>query len=444
LDQFNEITLHPSIQKALDGCGFTKPTAIQAQAIPLALEGHDVKGIAQTGSGKTVAFCVPILSFLLEDSSENGLVLVPTRELALQVESVWKNLTKHTQGMNCAVVIGGAAMSPQIKALSRKPRLIVATPGRLIDHLKRRTVHINQVSVLVLDEADRMLDMGFAPQLQQILKDLPADRQTLFFSATWDAKLDKLAQAYLHEPKSVTVGQVSQAAPQIEQSVLNVRQRDKNQKLLDEITAREGSVLVFARTKHRTDKVARYLSDYGLDVGRIHGDRTQKQRVMALESFRRGQTRVLIATDIAARGIDVANIAHVINFDLPQSSEDYIHRIGRTGRAGAKGHAVSFVTPEDRGQWRYIARLLQKTGSPVPVLEASDGVNQGADTDSDGCPEWSPEQNRPRPRREGRSSFGGGSRDGRFRDGRSRDGRGFGRGGRAHAVGSQQGLSHRR
>jgi ATP-dependent RNA helicase RhlE len=259
-------------------------------------------------------------------------------------------------------------MRAQFKALSRRPRLIVATPGRLVDHLNRNSALLSKIEILVLDEADRMLDMGFAPQLSRILKQLPTARQTLLLSATWAPELDQLSRAYLRNPEKVTIGKVSQAARDVSQTLVSTTVQKKNDTLLDELNRREGSVLVFARTKSRTDRVARYLADYGVAVNRIHGGRSQGQRNSALSAFRDGQVRVLVATDIAARGIDVTGIAHVVNYDLPQLSEDYIHRIGRTGRAGAKGEAVSLVTPEDRSQWNEISRLLKRTGSQVPEL----------------------------------------------------------------------------
>jgi ATP-dependent RNA helicase RhlE len=254
--------------------------------------------------------------------------------------------------------------------------MIIATPGRLVDHLRRRTVQLSKVAVLVLDEADRMLDMGFAPQLTQILNQVPTQRQTLFFTATWASELDQLSKKYLRDPVKITVGEVSRAAPQITQSVVMTTANKKNEALLDELNRRSGSVLVFTRTKSRTDRVARYLTEYGVEVNRLHGGRTQGQRNSALAAFRSGKARVLIATDIAARGIDIAKIGHVINYDLPQSSEDYIHRIGRTGRAGETGQAISLLTPEDRQQWKEISKLLVRSGSQVPAL-----ANEVARTD---------------------------------------------------------------
>ncbi len=367
---FKDLKLPEAIEKAIDALQFQTPTPIQTQAIPVALTGRDVVGIAQTGTGKTAAFTIPILNRFHQDPQATALILAPTRELALQIDAFWKQLTRFSTHMHSAILIGGISMQPQMRMLSRRPRLVIATPGRLVDHLTRRTLHLDNTSVLVLDEADRMLDMGFAPQLNQILKYLPQQRQTLFFTATWAPEMDQLSKKYLKNPERVTVGTVSKAAHQVTQAVINTTAQKKNDTLLDELNARQGTVLVFTRTKSRTDRVAKYLDSYGVKVNRIHGGRTQGQRTTALSEFKTGRIRVLVATDIAARGIDVTEIGHVINYDLPQVAEDYVHRIGRTGRAGASGHAVSLLTPEDRSQWFEISRLLKKTGSQVPVALA--------------------------------------------------------------------------
>jgi superfamily II DNA/RNA helicase len=255
--------------------------------------------------------------------------------------------------------------------LRQKPRVIIATPGRLVDHLQQRTANLDRAEILVLDEADRMLDMGFAPQLTQILRYVPKKRQTLMFTATWDPSMDRLAKTYLQNPERIEIGTVSRAAASISQKLIQTTPRQKEELLLDELNRREGLILVFTRTQRRTDKVAHYLDSYGLEVGRIHGGRSQAQRTSALRDFKNGRTRILVATDIAARGIDVAEIAHVINFDIPMLAEDYIHRIGRTGRAGMTGEAVTFLTSEDRSDWSHIVRLLKKSGSTVPQAEAA-------------------------------------------------------------------------
>ncbi len=369
LNHFKEFNLPTTLEKALAAMQFHTPTPIQQQAIPVALSGKDILGCAQTGTGKTAAFCIPILTQMLGDSKKsNALILAPTRELALQIDLFWKKVTQFNPEMHSAVIIGGMPMKSQVRALARQPRLIIATPGRLVDHLRTQSHLLSKVSFLVLDEADRMLDMGFAAQLSQILKQVPHQRQTLFFTATWASELDQFAKKYLRNPVKVTVGTVSRAAPQITQSVVMTTIQKKNESLLDELNRCSGSVLIFARTKSRTSRVARYLTEYGVAVNQLHGGRTQGQRNSALAAFRSGKARVLVATDIAARGIDVEKIGHVINYDLPQSSEDYIHRIGRTGRAGETGQAVSLLTPEDRQQWQQISKLLARSGSEVPAL----------------------------------------------------------------------------
>ncbi len=367
---FESLLLPEALLRALKTVGFDTPTPIQQQAIPLAIQGRDLIATAQTGTGKTGAFCIPLITQLLCNPRSQTLILAPTRELALQIEQVWKTLTQFLPEMRTACIIGGTSFSVQRKMISRSPRVIIATPGRLVDHLQQRTIQLSQIHFLVLDEADRMLDMGFAPQLNTILNALPKQRQTLLFSATWDQSLDQLSKKYLKNPERIAVGSTSRAAPTIEQEAIKTTAQNKNETLLDQLNLAKGSVLVFARTQHRTDRLARFLQSYGVKVGRLHGGRTQGQRNSTLSAFRTGEIRVLVATDIAARGIDVEEITHVINYDLPRAAEDYIHRIGRTGRAGAQGRAVSLLVPEELGQWKSITQLLKKTGSQAPRLIA--------------------------------------------------------------------------
>lgn len=355
--------------RALEALQFQSPTPVQEQAIPFGLEGRDVIACAQTGTGKTGAFCIPLAAKLLSGKpTDIALVLTPTRELAVQIEDFWKQLTRFTPDLRSACLIGGLSFSQQTRALKQRPRLIIATPGRLNDHIEQRTIMLAQTHFLVLDEADRMLDMGFAPQLAQIAKFLPASRQTMLFTATWDGSLDKLAQKYLSNPERVSVGSTARASDLIDQKIISTTSQLKNETLMSELRQREGSVLIFTRTQMRTDRLARYLASRGIQCGRIHGGRTQAQRSYALDSFKKGSTQILVATDIAARGIDVSKIAHVINYDLPRAAEDYIHRIGRTGRAGNEGQALSLLTPEENGEWRQISRILKKSGSPVPEI----------------------------------------------------------------------------
>lgn len=378
MNTFDLMQLPASISRAISRLGYEKPTPIQSEAIPVALSGRDLIGCAQTGTGKTAAFCIPILSRLIQSPEGMALVLVPTRELARQIEDFWRSLCRDHSALGCVSLIGGVPMSPQIRALSRKPRLVIATPGRLLDHLERRTIQLAGTAILVLDEADRMLDMGFEPQLSRIARHVPRQRQTLLFSATMPPEAEKLSAKFVKDAVRVTIGKVSRASEQVTQNVVMTETQKKNEALLDQINRwQEESILVFARTQSRTDRVARYLSSFGLPVTRLHGGRSQGQRNTALNDFRTGRARILVATDIAARGIDVKDVGFVINYDLPQVAEDYVHRIGRTGRAGAIGEAVSLVTPEDRGQWREIAALLKKTGSAVPAFRDAPEKGRG-------------------------------------------------------------------
>jgi ATP-dependent RNA helicase DeaD len=360
IGSFKELPLSPGLQKSLEQLGYQQPTPVQAQAIPVALSNRDLIASAQTGTGKTAAFCIPIIAKLEKNPSKAALILVPTREIAAQISGVLNSLTKNTPAMSTVLLMGGTPINPQVRLLAKKPRIVIATPGRLCDHLRRGTISLFGTDMLVLDEADRMLDMGFAAQLAEILRFLPTYRQTFLFSATIPADITKLASKYLKDPVRVTVGPVSKPISKIQQSVIETTGAKKNEALLQELGSRLGSVLIFTRTKHRTDRLARQLTQNGHQVNRIHGGRTQSQRLSAISGFRGGKFRILVATDLAARGIDIPEIAHVINFDLPQCAEDYVHRIGRTARAGAAGKALSFITPEDRAQWKEISRFLNK------------------------------------------------------------------------------------
>ncbi len=355
---FSDFLLHPGLQQALEKMAFQTPTPIQAQTIPLMLQGRDVIGCAQTGTGKTGAFGIPLIHRLIEHGG-SSLILVPTRELAVQVEAVLADLTQDLPQLTRAVLVGGLAMSPQIKALKLKPAIIVATPGRLVDHLMRRTLSLQDTKTLVLDEADRMLDMGFWPQLQRVLEFLPSERQTLLFSATLAPEIEVLAQKVLRQPEKIVIGTVSKPTELVVQKSLEIKASEKNHSLVDELNARADTVLVFARTQTRADRLQTYLVDQGFKVAVLHGGRTQAQRSRALQSFREGDVRILVATDIAGRGLDIPHVGLVINYDLPQASDDYIHRIGRTGRSGRTGEALSFVTPEDKTLWLEISRALK-------------------------------------------------------------------------------------
>ena len=346
---------------ALEAAGYHTPTPIQAQTIAAGLAGRDVIGTAQTGTGKTAAFVIPTVERLRARASQgSALILAPTRELAEQTHQ-W---TLRLGGdLRAAVVVGGVAYGPQLNALRRRPGIIVATPGRLVDHLDRGTLSLKDVRILVLDEADRMLDMGFKPQLDRIMHALPTPRQTLLFSATLPPDLGALARMHLRDPVRVDVGRRALPPQQTTQDVYLVEGTQKTPLLLSLVGRHAGTMLVFTRTKHRTDRVARTLRSAGHAVQRLHADRSQSQRREALDGFRGGRYRILVATDIASRGIDVADIQRVINYDLPHTVEDYVHRVGRTARAGANGHATSFAAPEERAQLHAIERHI---GSPLP------------------------------------------------------------------------------
>ena len=347
------------MQAALDAAGYRVPTPIQVQAIAPAMEGRDVIGTAQTGTGKTAAFMIPIVERLRSragaDDHPGALILAPTRELAEQTQR-WA--LRLGGGLRAALVVGGVGFGPQVDELRRRPSIIVATPGRLVDHLERRTASLRDVRILVLDEADRMLDMGFKPQLDRILRALPTARQTLLFSATLPPELGQLARTHVRNPVRVEVGRLAAPPSQATQDVYLVERTQKTPLLLSLIEQNAGTMLVFVRTKHGTDRLARKLQSAGHAAQRLHADRSQSQRREALEGFRGGRYRVLVATDVAARGIDVLGIGRIINYDLPHTVEDYVHRIGRTARAGACGHASSFAAPEEHGQLRAIERHI--------------------------------------------------------------------------------------
>ncbi len=362
LVRFDQLNLSTETLADIHRAGYAAPTPIQAKAIPQALKGADLIGCAQTGTGKTAAFVIPIVERLAGGSGLRALILVPTRELALQTQECLDRLGS-ARRVRAVTVIGGEAMGPQLMALRNRPDVLVATPGRLLDHLERRSLSLGAIRILVLDEADRMLDMGFAPQIDRILKHVPIDRQTLLFSATIPPEIERLARAHLVRPVRVEVGRVARPVAKVTQVLYPAGREEKTPLLLTLLRGERGKVLVFTRTKHRADRLARAVAAAGHRATRLHADRSQSQRREALDGFKSGRYRVLVATDIAARGIDVANVAHVINYDLPQTPEDYIHRIGRTARAEATGLASSFVAPEEREQLRLIERHL---GQPVP------------------------------------------------------------------------------
>ncbi|MGA7107171.1 MAG: DEAD/DEAH box helicase [Terracidiphilus sp.] len=374
--QFSQFNLSATLQTRLNANNFITPTPVQDGAIPPALEGRDVLATAQTGTGKTLSFLIPIVEMLQHTPERNAaqaLILLPTRELAMQVEAAFKAV-RPSPLMTAALVVGGMQERPQIDAIRRGARLIVATPGRLEDYIDRKLVRLDQVRVLVLDEVDRMLDMGFQPAIARIASMLPVARQTLCYSATLDAAVKEVSRKYLNNPVRVEIGSVLKPAENVELRTFEVEQNNKQELLEHLLGVEQGSFLVFVRTKHGADRVARRLTRSGWSATQIHGDRSQSQRNSALRSFREGRHRVLVATDVAARGIDVANVAHVVNYDMPKEPEDFVHRVGRTGRASAKGVASTFAGHAERGDLRKIERTLSIQMKKFRVRSASESV----------------------------------------------------------------------
>ncbi len=369
---FTSLGLSEPLLRDIAKAGFTEPTPIQAQAIPAGLQGRDVLGCAQTGTGKTAAFLIPMIERLAEapKGAPRGLILSPTRELAFQIQETVDQLGR-SRRIFATTIVGGGDMQAQVRGLRQHPQIIVATPGRLLDHMWNGTITLAHLQIVVLDEADRMLDMGFAPQLNQIIDALPEQRQTLLFSATMPTNLGDLARMSLKDPVRVMVSKPATPVVGVTQLLHQITQEGKTPLLLTLLKEQAESVLVFTRTKHRADRLGQALERVGHRVAVLHGDRRLSQRRSALEGFRHGRFRILVATDLAARGLDVANIGHVINYDLPNTPEDYVHRIGRTARMKALGRATSFVTAEDTRQIRAIEKLLGRSvprapGSPAP------------------------------------------------------------------------------
>jgi ATP-dependent RNA helicase RhlE len=371
---FDNLGINPKFLAMINRAGFTTPTPIQQQSIPVTVEGQDVLGIAQTGTGKTLAFGIPMIQRLVQHKGL-GLVVLPTRELAVQVQHSLERIGREL-GLKTALLIGGEAMGKQLQQLRRSPHIIIATPGRLIDHLEQKTAKLGEVKVLVLDEADRMLDMGFAPQLKRILQEVPKERQTMLFSATMPDAIVSIAKAFMKLPVRVEVARPGTAASNITQEVIFVPKNDKPVVLKQLLTEEQGSVLVFTRTKFGAKKVAKLVRDWGIPSSELHSNRTLSQRLASLQGFKTNKFRVLVATDIAARGIDAAGIALVINFDLPAVAEDYVHRIGRTGRAGRSGKAISLAAPDQRRDVKDIERLIgqmlpaKHVGTSSPTMDA--------------------------------------------------------------------------
>ncbi len=363
---FADLGLSDEVLDAVIAAGYLHPTPIQAEAIPLALKGRDMIGLAQTGTGKTAAFTLPIVDRLLDGPQRTrALILTPTRELCIQVEESFRKYSSHS-ALEVLAVYGGVPLEPQENKLRDGVDVVVATPGRLLDHLERQNVVFDDLEVLVLDEADRMLDMGFAPQINRIVAQIPPYRQTLLFSATMPPEVEALARKYLRKPIVVQVGRRSMAASTVTHAVYPVP-KDKKSALLVELLKKDSmdTVLIFTRTKHGADRVVRHLERAGITATAMHADKSQAQRIQALEGFKDGSIRVLVATDIAQRGLDVSGISHVINYDVPQQPEDYVHRIGRTGRAATTGDAFTFMDADEIGMVRTIERVI---GQQIPRI----------------------------------------------------------------------------
>ncbi|MEO7253226.1 MAG: DEAD/DEAH box helicase [Casimicrobium sp.] len=403
---FADLNLAEPILRAVTDSGYTKPTPIQAQAIPIVLSGLDVMGGAQTGTGKTAAFTLPILNRILKHANSSpsparhpirALMLAPTRELAIQIEEAVETYAKHT-GIRSTVVFGGVDIKEQKAAVRAGVEILVATPGRLLDHLEQKNLSLNQVEVLVLDEADRMLDMGFIPDIVRIIGLLPEKRQSLLFSATFSDEIKKLADRMLKSPVLIEVARRNESAANVAQQIYRVHGDDKRRLLGHLVTSQDlKQVLVFSRSKLNTARLARELERDGFTTGAIHGDKTQDERIKALEAFKNGDVRILVATDVAARGLDIDQLPTVVNYELPFVAEDYIHRIGRTGRAGASGTAISFVAPDDTKLLVEIEKLIKRKLDDMPMPDLSRYGERFGQRRSPGAAEESRERSHVRP-----------------------------------------------
>lgn len=358
MDQFHQLGIPQPLLHSLERMKFQTPTPIQIKAIPFALEGRDILGSAQTGTGKTAAFAIPLIAHLMKNPKSAAIVMTPTRELAAQVLKAVEEMLPRELRINTALLIGGMSMAMQLKQLRTRPRIIIGTPGRINDHLSQGSVRLDETDFLVLDETDRMLDMGFEVQIDKIVSRLARKRQTLLFSATLPPYIVKMSEKYLKTPERVAVGSIHAPVEKIKQELFHLRTDEKYGKLLEQLNLRDGSIIVFVKTKRGADRLAKKLNAEHQKSEAIHGNLSQSKRNRVIQDFRGKKFRVMVATDVAARGLDIPHIEHVINYDLPQVAEDYIHRIGRTARAGAEGAAACFITPEDRGLWAEIHRLL--------------------------------------------------------------------------------------
>ena len=363
MQKFSDLSISLLVLDAIKKLKLIKPTPIQKISIPLALEGNDILGTAQTGTGKTYAFGIPLINHLTLNKDSYAIILTPTRELALQVSSALKDLTSMKNIIDTAVIIGGDSIQKQLKQL-KKARLVVGTPGRIHDHIRRKSLKLSKFNFLVLDETDRMLDMGFVDEIKSIIEKLPS-HQTLLFSATLPKKISDIAKNFMTNPQRVNVGEENTPLTNIKQEIKNVNQKEKFEHLKLELLEINGSVVLFVKTKRSADKIALKLRKDKFNAEAIHGDLRQSKREKVILKFRKNRFQILVATDVAARGLDIPHIEHVINYDIPQNPEDYIHRIGRTARAGAKGRALTFLTDGDKKNWNAIGKLINPN-APVP------------------------------------------------------------------------------
>ena len=367
MQKFSDLSISLLVLDAIKKLKLIKPTPIQKISIPLALEGNDILGTAQTGTGKTYAFGIPLINHLTLDKDSYAIILTPTRELALQVSSALKDLTSMKNIIDTAVIIGGDSIQKQLKQL-KKARLVVGTPGRIHDHIRRKSLKLSKFNFLVLDETDRMLDMGFVDEIKSIIEKLPS-HQTLLFSATLPKKISDIAKNFMTNPQRVNVGEENTPLTNIKQEIKNVNQKEKFEHLKLELLEINGSVVLFVKTKRSADKIALKLRKDKFNAEAIHGDLRQSKREKVILKFRKNRFQILVATDVAARGLDIPHIEHVINYDIPQNPEDYIHRIGRTARAGAKGRALTFLTDGDKRNWNTIGKLINPN-APAPKTKS--------------------------------------------------------------------------
>ncbi len=374
---FSKFDLSEKLKKALLDAKFETATPIQQSCIPIGLAGHDLIGCAQTGTGKTAAFLLPLISHLEKNPNRTALIMAPTREIVHQISDATRIFLKYLPDMKVVTIIGGARMSSQLMGLARRPRIIVGTPGRLNDLIARGKIDLRNCQNLILDEADRMLDMGFAPQIDQIIKHVPTQRQTWMFSATMAGPVEKLAKTYLKSPQIISVGEKETAPDKLNQKVIVTSMDKKENDLMDELNLRKGSVLIFAQTQRRVEKLGYRLKDFGFSAEMIHGGRTQGQRFRALKLFKDGEVNILVATDVASRGLDIGNICHVINYDLPSNPEDFLHRIGRTARNGKDGDALTLVLPNEGEDFSKIKKYFKNCEIVGHLPEYSRGGGGG-------------------------------------------------------------------